>query len=201
MNTQLTETNLIKICANCGKDFTISTAKRRGRTQKYCDRRCGIRFHGRFVRDKATHNMRLAAYFQKKPEKRFFASTKQSAKARGLVFDLSEAWFKERLDRGVCEVTGLPVKVKVYKKGDAGQRGFYSPSVDRIDNAVGYIPSNCRMVCWGYNLAKHDCTDRDLNALAVALLIQSLPPAMKDTFLAVMPPVLLASLPSGHRLF
>lgn len=201
MNAEITETTITKACANCGKDFTISTAKKRGPIQKYCCRRCGIRFHERFVRDKDTHNKRLAAYFQQKPEKRFLASTKPSAKARGLLFDLSEAWFKERLDRGVCEVTGLPVKIKLYKKGDAGQRGFYSPSVDRIDNAVGYIPSNCRLVCWGYNLAKHDCTDRDLNALAISLLIQSLPPGMKDTFLAVMPPVLLASLPSGHRLF
>ncbi len=201
MTTQITETTLTKASANCGKDFTISAIKKQGQVQKYCCHRCGTLYHCRHVRDKAAHTARLTTYFQDHPEKRFLASTKKSAKDRGLSFDLSEEWFKERLDRGFCEVTGLPVKIKLYKKGDAGQRGFYSPSIDRIDNAVGYIPSNCRLVCWGYNLGKHQFTDRDLNTLAISLLIQSLPSAMKDAFLAVMPPVLLASLPSGHRLF
>lgn len=204
MNIEITEsieTTITKICENCGKTFTVSTAKRRGRVQKYCCHRCGTLFHCRHVRDRETHNTRIAEYFQKNPEKRFLASTKKSAKDRGLLFDLSEEWFKERLDKGVCEVTGLPIKIKQYKKKDVGQRGFYSPSVDRIDNNMGYIPSNCRLVCWGYNIGKHEFTDRDLNALAVALLIQSIPPSMKNDFLDLMPRVLLASLPSGHQLF
>jgi hypothetical protein len=204
MYTEIIESDEITItknCENCGRIFTIPKTKRRGRTQKYCCHRCGVLFHCRHVRDKKTHKTRIAKYFADNPERRFLASTKISAKKRGLAFDLSIDWFKERLDRGVCEVTGLPIKIKQYKEGDTGQRGFYSPSIDRIDNNVGYLASNCRMVCWGYNLGKHQFTDRDLNALSISLLIQSLPPSMKNDFLKLMPPVLLASLPSGHQLF
>jgi hypothetical protein len=196
-----TEITITKNCENCGKPFTVSAKKRPGRVQKYCCHRCGTLFHCRYVRNKETHKTRIAKYFADNPERRFLASTKISAKKRGLAFDLSIEWFKERLDRGVCEVTGLPIKIKQYKEGDTGQRGFYSPSIDRIDNNVGYVASNCRMVCWGYNLGKHQFTDRDLNALAISLLIQSLSPSMKNDFLKLMPPVLLASLPSGHQFF
>jgi hypothetical protein len=143
----------------------------------------------------------IAAYFTDNPEKRFLASTKQSARQRGLSFDLTEDWFKQRLDRGLCEVTGLPVKIKLYKVQDQGNRGFYSPSVDRIDNAIGYVASNCRLVCWGYNLAKNKFTDRDINALAVALLIQSVPAMARASLLELIPNTLLASLPSGHGMF
>jgi hypothetical protein len=200
MNAEITETTITKACANCGEDFT--TRQRDGVPYRNTVAAAAIFV---FTNDSSGIKTCITSVWQlifsKNRKKRFLASTKQSAKVRGLLFDLSEAWFKGRLDRGVCEVTGLPVRIKLYKKGDAGQRSFYNPSVDRVDNALGYIPSNCRLVCWGYNLAKHDCTDRDLNTLAISLLIQSLPPGMKDTFLAVIPPVLLASLPSGQWLF
>lgn len=54
---------------------------------------------------------------------------------------------------------------------------------------------------WGYNLAKNSFTDRDLMALAVALLIQCIPGTVRKRFLKFLPNVLLGSLPSGHTLF
>ncbi len=190
-----------KTCPSCGKTFTVSTAKKRGRKQIYCSYRCGTDFHCNHVRDKDAQSARVAKHFSDYPEKRFLASTKQLAKAKNIAFALDESWFKERLERGVCEVTGLPIRVKQYKKDDQGGRGFFSPSIDRIDNSVGYIPSNCRVVAWGYNLAKNEYTDREVNALAVAVLIQSIPRALKAQFLDSLPNILVAALPSGHTLF
>lgn len=203
MHTIITETEQFtqKTCPNCGTIFTVSTKKRRGPTQKFCRYRCGTDYFCKHVRDKNSELQRMSVYFHHNPEKRFLASTKQSAKLRNLAFELTADWFKEQLDRGVCEVTGLPVKIKAYKKGDKGNRGFYSPSIDRIDNSVGYILSNCRMVCWGYNLSKNKFTDRDLNALAVALLIQSVPKMARENLLDMIPNVLLSSLPTGHQVF
>ncbi|MEQ1638854.1 MAG: hypothetical protein ABL903_19520 [Methylococcales bacterium] len=196
-----TETFVEKICPSCFSVFSVTTKPKRGPKQKYCKHRCGTDYYCNNVRDKNSERIRMATYFSDNPEKRFLASTKQSAKERGLSFDLTAEWFKERLGRGICEVTGLPIKIKLYKAHDKGNRGFYSPSIDRIDNTVGYIVSNCRLVCWGYNLGKNKFTDRDLNALAVSLLVQSVPKMAKDDLLKLIPNTLLASLPSGHCVF
>ena len=195
------ESFIQKTCPSCGAIFSVSSKPKKGRKKIYCKYRCGTDYHCNHVRDKRAQNDRIAMYFNEHPDKRFLASTKQSAKNRGLSFDLTAEWFKARLDRGVCEVTGLPIKIKLYKKNDMGNRGFYSPSIDRIDNTVGYIPSNCRLVCWGYNLAKNKFTDRDLCALAVSLLIQSVPAMVRSHLLKLIPNTLLASLPSGHHVF
>lgn len=197
----IAETFIQKTCPNCGTLFEVTTRPKRGPKQKYCQYRCGTDYHCQHVRDKDLQRQNVADYWGKNPEKRFMSSTKQSAKEWGLSFDLTDEWFKTRLDRGVCEVTGLPIKIKSYKQGDRGNRGFYSPSIDRIDNTVGYVPSNCRMVCWGYNLVKNKFTDRDVVALAVALIVQSLPDMAKVHLLELLPNTLLSSLPSGHGVF
>lgn len=82
---------------------------------------------------------RQAKHYSNYPEKRFLASTKKAAKDKNLAFALTEVWIKDKLDRGICEVTGLPIRIKAYKKGSRGESGFNSPSIDRIDNTVGYI--------------------------------------------------------------
>lgn len=47
-----------------------------------------------------------------------------------------------------CAITGLDFNVDVI-----GGKRPYLPSIDRIDNSVGYLPSNCRIVCSGINIA------------------------------------------------
>jgi predicted RNA-binding Zn-ribbon protein involved in translation (DUF1610 family) len=197
----LSQATITKICPACGKHFTISAAKKRGREQKYCCYRCGTDYHCKHVRTKDSQRQRVSEYYLEYPELRFLASTKQIAKEKGLAFDLDAVWFKERLARGICEVTGLPIKVKQYTKGKRGDRGFFSPSIDRIDNNAGYIPSNCRLVCWGYNLSKNQFTDREVYALSVAILIRHIPKSSQKAFLKSLPEILVASLPPGHTLF
>lgn len=44
-----------------------------------------------------------------------------------------------------CSVTGVPV-------GKAnGKRGPWSPAIDRVRPARGYVPGNVRLVCWRFS--------------------------------------------------
>jgi hypothetical protein len=61
--------------------------------------------------------------------------------------DIDIDWIMERLDRGVCELTGIPF---VYE-----WRHPFLPSIDRIDaTQPGHMKDNCRVVLWGLNAFK-----------------------------------------------
>jgi hypothetical protein len=49
-----------------------------------------------------------------------------------------------------CSVTGVPYSLEAV--GPRAQRP-YAPSIDRKDNAVGYLADNCRLVCAAANIA------------------------------------------------
>jgi hypothetical protein len=46
-----------------------------------------------------------------------------------------------------------------------GKRSDSTPSLDRIDNTVGYVKRNIRIVSWRANRLKQDATDKELIAL------------------------------------
>ena len=61
--------------------------------------------------------------------------------------DIDHAWVMERLERGVCEISGVPF---VYEN-----RHPCLPSIDRIDRTQpGHMKANCRMILWGLNAFK-----------------------------------------------
>jgi hypothetical protein len=75
-----------------------------------------------------------------------------ASKARSLVHhahqpgpsDIDFAWVIERLERGVCEFSGVPF---VYEP-----RHPCLPSIDRIDpTQPGHMKANCRVILWGLN--------------------------------------------------
>lgn len=185
----------LKICNFCNVEFTYERVKK---PKIYCSQKCAVAYHYKYVRDKGEMNKKVAKYYKKYPEKRFMSATKSSAKKRNLIFNLDEDWFSKRLKSGKCEITGLPMQSKPYQKDARGVRSFYSPSVDRIDNSQGYLKSNCRMVCWGFNLAKSTFTDRDLNALSLSVILSNLPKSCQPELMELLPSSVLASLPNGH---
>ena len=79
---------------------------------------------------------------------------KSNARKRGISFDLSYIQFETLVD-GEC-----------YFCGDTGgntlrKRGYddYSyTGIDRVDNSIGYIPSNCISCCSWCNMAKNNGT-------------------------------------------
>lgn len=181
-------------CAMCGEQHTYVQKRK---PKKFCSNKCGVRYHGKYVRDKVKQAKRLTTYYTANYAKRLIVTSKQSAKNNGLQHRLTESHLNRQLASGKCQVTGLPVLSNI---GTGHTRGAYSPSLDRIDNNVGYTDSNVRIVSWQYNLAKGKFSDRDINNLAVAITASHLSPAARKEFKALLPPNLIASLPSGYTL-
>lgn len=81
-------------------------------------------------------------------------------------FDLTREWIADRLQAGVCEVTGIPLELG---KPPGSRFHPWAPSVDRIDSKLGYTQGNCRVVCWIYNMAKSEWSDEVVMTFAKAL--------------------------------
>lgn len=78
-------------------------------------------------------------------------STRKSAKNLGVEFDLTVEWFQEKLNRGVCEMSGLPFDMETTK-----HRSPNCPSIDRRDPKGSYTKANCRLILWFINRAMMD---------------------------------------------
>ncbi|MBL4574834.1 MAG: hypothetical protein JKY51_01880, partial [Opitutaceae bacterium] len=189
----LTASTTIK-CAYCGCAHTYIKKRK---AKKFCSNRCGVAYHGKFVRNKTALAASVTAYYTKNYAKRLIVTSKRAAKDKGFQHNLSEAHLKNQLATGKCQVTGLPVSSNI---GTGQKRGAYSPSLDRVDNNVGYIDSNVRIVSWQYNLAKGKFSDRDLNNLAVAITASHLSPEAREAFKALLPANLVANLPADFAL-
>lgn len=87
-----------------------------------------------------------------------------SAKQRSKNVTITKQWIQERLDRGICEVTGLPFILV----SDA-IKNPWSPSLDQIRPGQGYTPENTQVVVWIYNVAKGSWAHEDVLTLAESL--------------------------------
>lgn len=77
---------------------------------------------------------------------KLLAAARKRAKDRNLPFDLDHDWLLVRLERGMCEATGLSFDL-------AASREWNTPSLDRIDSALGYTKANTRLVLFAVNAA------------------------------------------------
>jgi len=93
------------------------------------------------------------------------AGAKVRATAKGLPFDLDPAWVQEKLDRGVCEATGIPFNM-------ATDRGWDTPSLDRTEPSAGYTKANTRLVLFALNAACGDWGENRMLSIASAILKQ-----------------------------
>lgn len=84
---------------------------------------------------------------------------------RNLEFDLDPyiAEIQKRIDRGLCEVTGVPFDLSPGRK-------FNSPSIDRIDPRKGYVYSNIRIVLNLVNAALGDWGEATLREVMTVWL-------------------------------
>lgn len=88
---------------------------------------------------------------------------KRRAAAKGLEFSISRRRIERALRRQTCEVTRLQFDLR------AQRMGALTPSIDRIDPALGYTDDNINVVCWIYNRAKGNGSHQ-----AVMLLVEAL---------------------------
>lgn len=92
-------------------------------------------------------------------------SARKRADEKGQPFDLTPEWYDAEFEKG-CAVTGLPLDPN-------GSKTPFTAHVDKIIPALGYLKSNCRLVCACYNLAKKHWTDADVLRMAKALVLRN----------------------------
>lgn len=99
--------------------------------------------------------------------RRLLHTSKRSAKIKDFEHSLDKQWCLTKLN-GMCEATGLPFDLSIegiYKKMNP-----FAPSIDRLDNNLGYTEDNCQMVVWIYNNSKNNFTDKDLYIMCKAFI-------------------------------
>jgi len=98
---------------------------------------------------------------RKKPvHKVLLNNAKNRARAKGLEFSLTSEWLLERLEKGLCEVTGINFE---------GYCSPFAPSLDRKDPNKGYTEDNTQVVVWIYNRCKNTDSHEDVLRMALAL--------------------------------
>lgn len=156
-------------CAKCGATFSKYRADSR-----YCSARCrGAASSARYGRRhdrRATDNWRAYYYGPRGTITALLSNAHDRARRAGVPFSLPRGWVAGRLERGVCEVTGLP-----FERTPRGRSRCnpFAPSIDRIEPALGYAPANCRLVCFIFNQARSDFGDGVLLTMARALVERS----------------------------
>jgi len=86
------------------------------------------------------------------------STAKHSAKSKGLAMNLTIDWLLPKLERGVCERTGLKFDFHSNSRG----KNRLAPSLDRIEPELGYVKGNVVLVIWQYNAAKITYSHEDL---------------------------------------
>lgn len=87
------------------------------------------------------------------PVKRLWNSAKSRAKVRGLSFNLE---LKDIVIPETCPYLGIPLQCGLSKPSDA------SPSIDRINNRVGYVRGNIEIISKRANTLKSDAKAYEL---------------------------------------
>jgi len=137
------------LCPYCNTLFTPIRAR-----QFICPNDSCKKEHERLYRintkDRDKDSNKMAEWRRKNPAKRLLSSINQRNN-----IDIDLEWIQERLDKGICEVTGIPFEFVERYGGKAGFNHFpWNPSIDKVDPNGGYKKSNCQLVVWAYNRAK-----------------------------------------------
>jgi hypothetical protein len=106
----------------------------------------------------------------RKTAAKLYSNAKANAKRRSLPFSLSLDWIVEALEGGTCAATGLPFDNVT--RHSTRLRPL-SPSLDRIKPRLGYVDSNCRVVCAAFNVAKADFGESMFRVLAEQYLART----------------------------
>lgn len=142
-------------CAVCSERYTFKAFPSR----KVCSRAC-----------QAENDRRRRRDWLDKPAtraRRIYSQAKARAAGKGIPFTITLESLVARFERGVCEVSGLPLD---FAGSDEKHLTPFAPSLDQIAPGEGYTPTNTHVVCWIYNQAKGQADLQDVLRLARALV-------------------------------
>jgi hypothetical protein len=102
-------------------------------------------------------NAQRIQFRNKNPQQYMLYSARSRAKKKGWKCDIE---LEDIVIPDVCPVLGLPLMLPTGKG-----RGPNSPSIDRINNSLGYIKGNIQIISWRANNLKSDATVEELEKL------------------------------------
>jgi len=154
----------VRICRKCKtekpySEFYVNSKGNRRWGCKECDTAR--------ERSRKRMNPNIAEQYKKwRDEKRGHALVnvaKHRAKARGLSFDLNPNNIQERINAGVCELTGIQFDLKT-------PRAWNAPSLDRIDSKGGYTTDNVRVILYSVNVMANTWGPEKILVIASAIM-------------------------------
>ena len=95
---------------------------------------------------------------QENPEYYLWKAAKKRAKDKGLDFDIEVS---DIIIPQFCPLLNIPIEVTTGK----GRRLDSSPSLDRLDNSLGYVKGNILVISWRANFLKSDSGFQELQLL------------------------------------
>jgi hypothetical protein len=102
-----------------------------------------------------------STYYDRHPDAQVFARIQGRAREQGLEFNLTREDIREMFKVKVCPILGIPLFTS------KNTHSHNSPSVDRIQNHLGYVKGNCRLISNRANSLKKDATAAELIAIAL----------------------------------
>lgn len=126
---------MLHACPRCGSEF-----ERSGHRATTVCQGCRSKDHRKRLSDDIEYRARY-----------IWGHAKRRARKSGLHFSLTTDWVLERLERGICQETGLTFDLKVLPQG--GPSNPFCPSLDRIIPKFGYTKNNCRLILLCLNSA------------------------------------------------
>lgn len=140
------------VCVNCGEPLP----EHKRPQAKYCSDLCGRR--ARTNKHYSLHKEDIAHKREarwSKHERLMLARVKSRAKKLGIPFNITEVDIKIP---DVCPVLG----VRLERQKGKGKPCNYTPSLDRIVPALGYVKGNVRVISNRANLLKSNATLEEL---------------------------------------
>lgn len=107
-------------------------------------------------------------YRANNPARVLLNACKASARQRNHECNLTLEDVKLLLEPMICSVTGLALSWDA--KGEGDKCRWLAPSIDRIDNNVGYVLGNVRVVCVAFNKMRSDIPDEVVMTVAKAIV-------------------------------
>ncbi len=169
---------MIKRCPTCkidkdGSEFHRNSAKPDGfhnqckacRRGHYDRNRDDILAYNKSWNDKNPERIRFhninRAVSIKGRAKGLWLSARSRAQSKGLEFSLSLARIEVCLMIGTCERTGIRFDFQPIERKAMNP---FAPSIDKVDPYSHYTDDNIKIVCWAYNIDKHQMSHEEFVA-------------------------------------